>query len=65
MEKAEAENIKNYSYDEQEETDGFANVDEEELQEEIAEEMNQQAYDEEDMQAEEEYSEDSEENSEE
>ena len=58
MEKAEAENIKNYSYDEQEETDGFANVDEEELQEEIAEEMNQQAYDEEDMQAEEEYSED-------
>ena len=57
MEKAEAENIKNYSYDEQEETDGFANVDEEELQEEIAEEMNQQAYDEEDMQAEEEYSE--------
>ncbi len=65
MEKAEAENIKNYSYEEQEETDGFANVDEEELQEEIAEEMNQQAYDEEDMQAEEEYSEESEENSEE
>ncbi len=65
MEKAEAENIKNYSYEEQEETDGFANVDEEELQEEIAEEMNQQAYDEEDIQAEEEYSEESEENSEE
>lgn len=57
MERAEAENIKNYSYDEQEQTDGFDNVDEEELQEEIAEEMNQQAYDEEDMQAEEEYSE--------
>ena len=53
MEKAEAENIKNYSYDEQEETDGFANVDEEELQEEIAEEMNQQAYDEEDIASEE------------
>lgn len=65
MEKAEAENIKNYSYEEQEETDGFANVDEEELQEEIEEEMNQQAYDEEDMQTEEEYSEDSEESSEE
>ncbi len=65
MEKAEAENIKNYSYDEQEETDGFDNVDEEELQEEIAEEMNQQAYDEEDMQAEEEYSEETEEGSEE
>lgn len=65
MERAEAENIKNYEYDEQEETDGFANVDEEELQEEIAEEMNQQAYDEEDMQAEEEYSEENEESSEE
>lgn len=65
MERAEAENIKNYSYDEQEQTDGFDNVDEEELQEEIAEEMNQQAYDEEDMQAEEEYSEESEEASEE
>ncbi len=65
MEKAEAENIKNYSYDEQEETDGFDNVDEEELQEEIAEEMNQQAYDEDDMQAEEEYSEETEEGSEE
>ena len=61
MERAEAENIKNYSYDEQEEVDGFANVDEDELQEEIAEEMNQQAYDEEDIQAEEEYSEDAEE----
>lgn len=58
MEKAESENIKNYSYDDQEQTDGFDNVDEDELQEEIAEEMNQQAYDEEDMQAEEEYSED-------
>lgn len=65
MERAEAENIKNYSYDEQEQTDGFDNVDEEELQEEIAEEMNQQAYDEEDMQAEEEYSEENEEASEE
>ena len=53
MERAEAENIKNYSYDEQEEVDGFANVDEDELQEEIAEEMNQQAYDEEDLVAEE------------
>lgn len=61
MEKAEAENIKNYSYDEQEETDGFANVDEDELQEEIEEEMNQQAYDEEDIPSEEEYSEESEE----
>ena len=60
MERAEAENIKNYSYDEQEEVDGFANVDEDELQEEIAEEMNQQAYDEEDIQAEEEYSEEAE-----
>ena len=61
MERAEAENIKNYSYDEQEEVDGFANVDEDELQEEIAEEMNQQAYDEEDIQTEEEYSEEVEE----
>ena len=61
MERAEAENVKNYSYDEQEEVDGFANVDEDELQEEIAEEMNQQAYDEEDIQAEEEYSEEAEE----
>ncbi len=65
MERAEAENIKNYSYDEQEQTDGFDNVDEEELQEEIAEEMNQQAYDEEDMQTEEEYSEESEDSTEE
>ena len=66
MEKAEAENIKNYSYDEEpEETDGFANVDEEELQEEIEEEMNQQALDEEDIQADEESTGEGEETSEE
>ncbi len=65
MERAEAENIKNYSYEEQEDVDGFANVDEDELQEEIAEEMNQQAYDEEDIQVEEEFSEEVDENVEE
>ena len=65
MERAEAENIKNYSYEEQEDVDGFANVDEDELQEEIAEEMNQQAYDEEDIQVEEEFSEEADENVEE
>ena len=54
MEKAEAENIENNYYEEPEtKENGFDNVDEDELQQEIEEEMNQQAYDEEDIQAEE------------
>jgi len=64
MERAEAENIKNYDYEEERE-DGFANVDEDELQQEIEEEMNQQGYDEEDMPQEEEYSEETDETCEE
>ena len=54
MEKAEAENIENNYYEEPEtKENGFDNVDEDELQQEIEEDMNQQAYDEEDIQAEE------------
>ncbi len=65
MERAEAENMKNYSYEEEEEADGFANVDEDELQAEIEEEMNQQVFDEEDMQAEDDVVEENDEMSEE
>ena len=49
MEKAESEKMADYNYDEEETENGFDNVDEEELQEEIAEEMNQQVADEEDF----------------
>ncbi len=49
MEKAESENINNYSYDEPVEEDEEEN---DELKQEIEEEMNQQGYDEEDLQQE-------------